>query len=196
MRSVLRHLGQGVTPAICLWHSPRPYLLAPPVVCGCQSLGLWRMGCWPCLPQCLLLPRPLLPKVEVLPNAMWHRQPRLSLLECRPSPLCMYIFQVQQFPPLPQWLRPSVTPRASRVIWGSLEILSCSCSLSWFLACNPAFHRRTCTFSRPPGLVHGCCLTPEGMLTALWVDIGASELTQEDWRAQSQPIPGLSEAAG
>lgn len=78
MRSVLRHLGQGVTPAICLCHSPRPYLLAPPVVCGCQSLGLWRMGCWPCLPQCLWLPGPLLPKVEVLPSAVRHRQPSLS----------------------------------------------------------------------------------------------------------------------
>lgn len=70
----------------------RPYLLAPPVVCGCQSLGLWRTGCWPCLPQCLLLPGPLLPKTEVLPSAVGHQQLSLSLLESHPSPLCMYIF--------------------------------------------------------------------------------------------------------
>lgn len=91
-----------MTPAICLYHSPRPYLLAPPVVCGCQSLRLWRMGCWPCLPQCLLLPGPLLPMVEVLPSAVGHRQPSLSLLECSPSPLFVYIFlssTVTSFPP-------------------------------------------------------------------------------------------------
>ena len=33
------------------------------------------------------------------------------------------------------------------------------------------------------------------MLTALWVGIGAPEPHWEDWRAQSQPIPGPSDAA-
>lgn len=146
-----RHLGQGVTPAICLCHSPRPYLLAPPVVCGCQSLGLWRMGCWPCLPLCLLLPGPLLPNVEVLPSALGHRQASLSLLECRPSPLCMiYFSQVQRLPPLSEWLRlPSMTPRATRVIWGSLEVLSCSSPPSWFLAVTQLFIGGRVSFPDP-----------------------------------------------
>lgn len=33
------------------------------------------------------------------------------------------------------------------------------------------------------------------MLTALWVGTGAPEPPREDWRAQSQLIPGLSDAA-
>lgn len=56
------------------------------------------MGCWPCLPQYLLLPGHLLPKVAVLPSAgvggVGGRgtQTTQPLLECHPSPLCMYVF--------------------------------------------------------------------------------------------------------
>lgn len=53
--------------------------------------------------------------------------------------------QVQQLPPLPECLRPSMTPRAAIVTWGSLKVLFYS-SCVLFPGCDPAFQQRTCVY--------------------------------------------------
>lgn len=119
---------------------------------GVRAWGCGERAAGPAYPSASYCQGPSCPRLRCCP-VPWGTS-NSAFLSWNPTPLpfaCIYFSQVPQLPPLPKRLRPSMAPRAPRV-WGlpggSVFLIFCVLVPGY----DPAFQRRTCTFSRPPEL--------------------------------------------